>query len=205
MQKTDIPGYTYGRPGVVSSPLTMEDLDQLKKSVMFTDEDVKYLRMAGEVLQGQIEDILDVWYSFISSHPFLIQQFAGKDGRPNEHYLQAVRKRFGQWILDTCYRSYDQDWLNYQYEIALRHAPEGKNKTDNVQSTPYVPLRFIIALIYPITATIKPFLEKGGHIAEDVEKMYQAWFKSVTMQVAIWSQPHVRHDVFEEVEPSASI
>jgi Protoglobin len=50
----------------------------------------------------------------------------------------------------------------------------------------------MVAFIYPITATIKPFLAKKGHSADDVEKMYQAWFKSVVMQVALWSQPYVK-------------
>ncbi len=37
----------------------------------------------------------------------------------------------------------------------------------------------LIAFIYPITATIKPFLAKKGDSAEQVEAMHQAWFKSV--------------------------
>ena len=124
---------------------------------------------------------------------------------PDERYLAQVRERFGQWILDTCNRDYDQDWLNYQQEIALRHAPEGKNKTDGVSSTPYIELRYITALIYPITVTIKPFLAKHGHGAEDVEKMHQAWFKSVVIQVSLWGQPHVRQDSFEQAEARASM
>jgi hypothetical protein len=49
-----------------------------------------------------------------------------------------------------------------------------------------------VAFIYPITATIKSFLAKKGHSADEVEKMHQAWFKSVTMQVALWSAPYVK-------------
>jgi hypothetical protein len=49
----------------------------------------------------------------------------------------------------------------------------------------------MVAFIYPITATIKPFLAKKGHSAEEVEKMHQAWFKSVVLQVALWSAPYV--------------
>jgi hypothetical protein len=48
----------------------------------------------------------------------------------------------------------------------------------------------MIAFIVPITATIKPFLAKKGHSAEDVEKMYNAWFKAVTLSVALWSIPY---------------
>ena len=41
--------------------------------------------------------------------------------------------RFQQWIQDTCLRPYDQDWINYQHEIALRHTSLKKNKVDTIQ------------------------------------------------------------------------
>ncbi|WP_218018376.1 protoglobin domain-containing protein [Nocardia amikacinitolerans] len=55
---------------------------------------------------------------------------------------------------------------------------------------PHIPLRYLIAFIYPITATIRPFLAAGGHDDDQVEAMYQAWFKAVTLQIALWSQPY---------------
>lgn len=53
----------------------MEDLELLKKSVLFTEEDEKYLRMAGKVLADQVEEILDLWYGFVGSHPHLVYYF----------------------------------------------------------------------------------------------------------------------------------
>ncbi|RUR84185.1 hypothetical protein PCC6912_17790 [Chlorogloeopsis fritschii PCC 6912] len=47
-----------------------------------------------------------------------------------------------------------------------------------------------------ITATIKPFLAKKGHSLDDVEKMYQAWFKSVVLQVTLWCYPYVKDGDF---------
>ena len=191
-----IPGYTYGTEASAKSPLSMEDLELLKKSVLFTDEDEKYLRMAGKVLADQVDDILDLWYGFVASHPHLVYYFTGPDGKPDTKYLNAVRTRFGQWILDTCNRSYDKDWLDYHQEIALRHYSTKKNKTDNVQSVPIINLRYIIAFIYPITATIKPFLAKKGNSPEEVDKMHQAWFKSVVLQVTLWSYPYIKEGGF---------
>ncbi len=191
---TNIPGYTYG--SVAPSPVTMKGLEELKQAVLFTAEDEKYLKMAGEVLKDQIDAVLDLWYGFVGSHPHLVYYFSGPDGKPDANYLAAVRKRFGQWILDTCNRSYDQAWLNYQHEMGLRHHRTKKNKTDNVRSVPIVPLRYLIAFIYPITATIKPFLAKKGHRPEEVDKMHQAWFKSVTLQVALWSSPYAKDGDF---------
>ncbi|GIU81711.1 MAG: protogloblin ApPgb [Acidobacteria bacterium] len=192
----EIAGYTYGTQEVSSSPLTMEDFENLKKAVLFTAEDEQYLRMAGEVLADQIEDVLDLWYGFVGSHPHLVYYFTDGKGNANTEYLAAVRKRFGQWILDTCNRPYDKAWLDYAYEIGLRHHRTKKNKTDNVESVPNVSYRYMVAFIYPITATIKPFLAKKGHSPEEVEKMHQAWFKSVVMQVALWSYPYIKEGDF---------
>jgi len=192
MSNAQIPGYTYGTAEIVQSPVSMEEFELLKQAVLFTEEDEKYLRMAGEVLADQVDEILDLWYNFVGSHEHLVYYFTGPDGAPDGAYLEAVRKRFGQWILDTCNRPYDQDWLNYQHEIGLRHHRSKKNQTDGVQSVPNVSHRYMVAFIYPITATIKPFLAKKGHSAEEVDKMHQAWFKSVVLQVALWSYPYVR-------------
>jgi hypothetical protein len=125
-----------------------------------------------------------------------VYYFTDGKGNANAEYLAAVRKRFGQWILDTCNRPYDKDWLNYAHEIGLRHHRTKKNQTDGVNSVPVVNYRYMVAFIYPITATIKPFLAKKGHSAEEVEKMHQAWFKSVVLQVALWSAPYVRGEDF---------
>jgi len=188
---TVIPGYSYGTAQAARSPLTLQDLENLKKAVLFGPEDEKYLQMAGEVLADQVEQILDLWYSFVGSHPHLLYYFTDGKGNANNDYLAAVRKRFGQWILDTCRRPYDQNWLDYAHEIGLRHHRSRKNQTDGVQSVPFVHHRYLVAFIYPITATIKPFLAQKGHSSEEVEKMHQAWFKSVVMQVALWSAPYV--------------
>lgn len=188
-----IPGYAYGQ--VSQSPLSMEDLDKLKQTVLFSDEDRNYLRMAGDVLKDQTNEILDLWYGFVGQHPHLVQYFA-KDGQPDANYLSRVRQRFGQWIADTCYKEFDQTWLNYQYEIALRHHSTKKNRTDAANAVPIIHVRYIIAFIFPITFTIKSFLAKKGNSAEEVEKMYAAWFKAVTLTATLWSYPFVKEAEF---------
>jgi len=188
-----IPGYTYGQPEVAKSPLTLSELAELKQAILFTEEDEKYLRMAGDVLADQVEQILDLWYGFVGSHPFLVKYFLDAKGQPITEYLARVRQRFGQWILDTCRRPHDQDWLNYQYEIGLRHHRTKKNQTDQVAAaTTNVPLRFLVAFIVPITVTIRDFLRRKGHSEQEVDKMYHAWFKAVALQVALWCQPYVK-------------
>jgi hypothetical protein len=187
---TAAPGYAYGDPRLDRSPVTAADLDRLKSSLLFGPADEAALADAGRVLADQIDDVLDVWYGFVGSHPHLLAYFSTPDGEPIADYLARVRVRFGRWILDTCTRPYDQTWLDYQHEIALRHTAAKKNRTDNATSLPMIPLRYLITLIYPITATMRPFLTKKGHDARQVDDMYQAWCKAVTLQVAVWAQPY---------------
>jgi hypothetical protein len=192
-----VPGYSFGTQETARSPLDLEDLDLLKQTVLFTEEDKEYLRLAGDVLEDQVDEVLDLWYGFVGSHPHLIRYFASPSGELNAQYLERVRERFKRWILDTCRRPYDQQWLDYQQEITLRHTRVKKNQTDGAEETPeHIPLRYVIAFVYPITATIKQFLAKGGHAADVVEKMHDAWFKSVTLQVALWSQPYTKEGDF---------
>lgn len=191
-----IPGYTYGGQ-LPSSPISLKDFDLLKQTVLFTDEDVRYLRMSHEVLKDQTDAVLDVWYGFVASHPHLVYYFGNKsDGQPDGAYLASVRKRFGQWILDTAAAQYDQRWLDYQAEIGRRHHRTGKNQTDKAVSVDNISYRYLPALIYPVTATLKPFLAKKGHGSEDVDKMHQAWTKSVLLQVILWSHPYIKDGDF---------
>jgi len=190
-----IKGYDYGKATLEKSPVTLKDLELLKKTLLWSDEDDKYLKLAGEVLKDQINEVLDLWYGYVGNNEHLVYYFT-KDGKPNTDYLSAVRSRFGQWILDLCQRPYDQDWLNYQYEIAKRHHSTKKNKTDNVDTVPIVHFRYMVAFIYPITVTIKSFLAKKGHSQEEVDKMYNAWFKAIVLTAILWTYPYVKEGEF---------
>ncbi len=193
MQKVSeqIHGYNYGNADVAMSPVSMHDLENLKTTVGWTDEDQRYLRLAGEVLQHQTKAIVDHWRNgIIAGIPNLARHSRTPEGEAIPDYLARSGLRFQQWILDTCFRSYDQDWLNYQNEIALRHMTAKKNKVDGVRSTPFVPLRDIIAFIAVMNETVKIYLAAKGQPVEDVEKMHRAWCKSMQLQIALWSQPY---------------
>lgn len=192
-----IPGYTMGSHKLARSPVSLKDLESLKKTLLMTDDDMKALKMSREILADQTDAILDVWYGFVASTPELVYFFKNnKTGKPDGEYLAAVRKRFSQWILDTAAAEYDQTWLDYQYEIGLRHAPAKKNKTDKADSVKFVNFRYIPALTIPVTTTLKPFLAQKGAKPEDVEKMHQAWVKSVLLQSILWSEPYIKNGQF---------
>ena len=171
----------------------MRELDDLKISTGFAEEDQRYLRLAGEVLADQTKQIVDHWRSgIIASIPNLARHTRTPEGNAIPEYLANSNLRFQQWILDTCLRPYDQEWLNYQQEIALRHTTYKKNKVDRVLSTPYVPLRDIIAFVAIMNETIKPYLASKRNSAEEVDKMHRAWCKSMQLQLALWTSLYTR-------------
>jgi Protoglobin len=185
-----IPGYTFGGPDVAPSPVEDADVALVKATLLWSEDDDRYLRMAGEVLADQVDDVLDLWYGYVGSHPHLVHYFTDRDGQPIGAYLERVRARFSQWVRDVCSRPYDDVWRDYQHEIALRHTRAKKNQADGVDSVPEIALRYLIAFIFPITATMRSFLANRGHSAQDVDGMYTAWFKAVVLHVCLWSQPY---------------
>jgi Protoglobin len=194
-----MPGYSYGSTEVATSQVSVLDLESLKISAGFTEEDQHFLRLAGEVLTNQTRQIVAHWRSnIIAAIPNLARHSRTPQGDPIPEYLAASNLRFEQWILDTCLRPYDQDWINYQQEIALRHTSSKKNKVDGVQSTSYVPLRDIMAFTAVMNETIKPYLAAKGNSAEEVDKMHRAWCKSIQMQLALWVGPYTDSGQLEE-------
>jgi Protoglobin len=192
-----IPGYTFGEASVARSPVSMADLELIQKTLLFGADDVKALKQSHDVLKDQVEAVLDVWYGFVGANPHLLASFLETGtNEPDGKYLEQVRKRFGQWILDTAAANYDQKWLDYQNEIGLRHHSTKKNKTDAVDTAALVPFRYLIALTLPVTTTLKPFLAKKGHSPADIERMHQAWIKSVLLQTILWSHPYVKPAAF---------
>src|SRR5687768_12837628 len=190
MEATSVPGYRFGASELEPSPVSAGDVELLKTTLLWSEDDVRYLRMAGEVLADQVDDVLDTWYGYVGSNPHLVRYFADLSGEPIGDYLERVRGRFAQWVRDVCSRPRDEAWRDYQHEIALRHTRAKKNRTDGVDSVPEIPLRYMVAFIFPITATMRSFLAARGHGPDDVDGMHTAWFKAVVLHVCLWSQPY---------------
>ena len=191
-----IPGYRLNDPTLLPSPVTTQQFEELKASLLFGPDDVAALKRAHDGLKPQIEAILDIWYGFVGGNPHLLRYFSTPSGEPVGPYLDAVRKRFGQWILDACRAEYDTAWLAYQDEIGKRHHRMGKNKTDGVTAAAHIPMSQLLALAIPISVTMKPFLAKMGAAPEDVEAMHAAWTKSVLLQAILWARPYTKDGDF---------
>lgn len=192
-----IPGYRLGDATLPQSSISTQEFAELQGSLLFGEEDRAALKQAETVVADQIEAILDVWYGFVAATPHLVRYFAdAKTGEPIGAYLAAVRKRFGQWILDTCRAEFDSAWLAWQDEIGRRHHHSGKNKTDGVSAAPHIPMRHLVALVMPISITMRPFLAQKGASPADVDKMHAAWTKAALLQAILWSRPYVKEGEF---------
>ena len=184
-------GYDYGASDIELSPVSLEEFEQLKITVGWTADDEASIRLAGEVLSDQTKAVVDHWRRrIIAGIPHLAAHSKSPEGGALPEYAANSGARFEKWILDTCLRTYDQDWLNYQHEIARRHMRPKKNQTDGVRSTAFVPFRHIIAFIPVMNETIKPYLAARGHSVTVVERMHSAWTKSIQLQLALWARPY---------------
>ena len=188
-----IPGYDYGSTRIEKSPVTLEEFEQLKRDANFTADDVHWLRQAGKVLADQAPALAGKWRDIIATLPHLAIYWQRPDGKRDAQYAETSGRRLQRWILDTCQRPYDQAWLDYQQEIALRHSSVKKNETDHAQiASPTIHLRHIIAFCAVITdpTIMKPFLASKGQDAGQVDRMHQAWTKSIWLQIALWTEPY---------------
>jgi hypothetical protein len=119
-----------------------------------------------------------------------------KTSQVDTDYTKSVGRRFGQWVLDTARAEYDQAWLDYQHEIGLRHHRTKKNRTDHGHTLGHIRARDLIAFSAAIVVPMKPFLARKGHPPHIVERMYDAWWKTVILQVTLGSQPYIRQGDF---------
>jgi hypothetical protein len=162
----------------------------LEQAVGWTAGDATALAIAADVLGDQAEAMVDSWRARIAAQPDLAKWFFGPDGKPDEDYKAAVKRRFVEWVVDLCARPRDQAWLDYQQEIGLRHTPAKKNQTDRAKTPDVVPLRYVLAFAGPVTDGAREFLAKKGHAPADVERMHATGRKSVLL--TLWSQPYVK-------------
>jgi hypothetical protein len=192
----DIAGYDYGTSRAAHSPVTPDELRALEASVGWTAADGAALQAAGRALCPQAEAMVDSWRVEIARQPHLVQWFFGPDGKPDDRYRAAVKRRFVQWVIDTCTRPHDQAWLDYQEEIGLRHTPAKKNRTDGTQTPNVVPLRYLLTFVGPTVLGVRRFLDGHGFSVTEIDGMCHAWTKSMLLHVALWSRAYVREGLW---------
>jgi len=186
-----IPGYDFGSSRVARSPVTAEELLQLELTLGWTSDDAHLLRKHAALFEAYAEKMVDSWRAVIGSQPHLAQWFYSPNGKPDDEYKAAVKRRFVQWVVDVASRPHDRAWLDYQEEIGLRHTPEKKNKTDGRQTPPLVPLRYLLAFV-PVVASVRHFFESDIPDRFELDSLVSAWTKAIHLHVTLWTRPYSR-------------
>jgi hypothetical protein len=186
-----IPGYDYGSDRAARSPRTLEDLDRLKAVAGLTEDDQQALREAAGILAGQADEMVTAYRARLGQLPWMAPYSNHPDGSPNPEYGAASKPRLDRWIIDACTRPLDQDWLNHQYEIGLRHTSAKKAKTDNADSLAHIPMRYLLAFTAVVIATAREYLGAAGAPPDQVDRMHAAFTKSVMLHVTVWTRAYV--------------
>jgi len=191
LYKAIVPGYTFGQ--VSRAPISEKDLQLMLDSVLWTKEDEDNRKVLGDIFKKHMKEILDAIVNYVGSREYLLYYFKDKSGTTTiTEYVSNSVGRIAQWILDCCYRPLDQKFIDYQYEIGLRHTPLKKGKADNVQTVDLVHARYMVTFIFPFTAALKPFIQKEVEDFVLADKLYHTWFKLVTVCASIYIYPFVK-------------
>jgi hypothetical protein len=190
----EIPGYDLG--AAPRSPVTMDELRAIEQSTGWTEEDGQWLSEVARYLVPQAEQMVDRWRSVIGAQPHLAKVFFGPDGKTDDRYKAAVKKRFVQWVVDLCTRPRDQAWLDYQEEIGQRHTPARKNATDGAHTPNVVPLRYLVAFTAVVNTSVREFLKDTKRSSEEVTKMQDAWSKAMLLHLALWTRAYAQEGLW---------
>jgi hypothetical protein len=190
-----IPGYDFGSAGSAKSPVSFEELAHLEQAASWTQDDARVLKKYSAQFEAQAEKMVDSWRAVIGAQPELARWFFGPDGKPDDTYKAAVKRRFVQWVVDVATRPHDRAWLDYQEEIGLRHTPEKKNKTDQRQTPPMVPLRYVLGFV-PMVTPVRRFFESVISDAAELDALERAWGKAVQLHVTLWARPYSREGLW---------
>jgi hypothetical protein len=192
---SSIPGYDYGTPRSAISPVLERDLSQIEQTAGWDDADAAVLARHADLFRVKAESMVDSWRAVIGSQSHLSRWFVKPDGVPDDEYKASIRLRFVQWVVDVALRPHDQDWLNYQHEIGLRHTPAKKNRTDGAQTPPLVPFRYLLGFI-PVILPIRGFFTDAIQEEAELKKLENAWTKAVLLHVTLWSRAYTAEDLW---------
>lgn len=190
-----IPGYEFGTAKAAISPVSLDELRQLEQTIGWTKEDAKLLEGHVDLFQRKAERMVDSWRAVIGAQPHLAQSFLAPDGKPDDDYKARVKRRFVEWVLDVARRPHDQNWLDYQEEIGLRHTPAKKNVTDGKDTPSLVPLRYVLGFI-PVVLPVREFFREAIRDEAELDALERAWTKTLLLHVALWTRAYTREGLW---------
>ncbi len=170
------------------------EMELLLRVGLFSPDDAIALRKLWRILRGQIDDYLDMVLGMVAAHPELVVALAALReaesvlGSPDD---AATTARFRRWLYETCFFPQEPPWLK---ELYLEKSPQDSL----AQSLPALPpgFRHVVALAYPLVATVRPFLTASGRDPSEIERMQSAFLKAILLQVALLSKLYVKEGLW---------
>lgn len=188
-----IPGYDYGTSA--RSPLSHDELRQLEQTVGWSQDDANVLARHADLFRAKAETMVDSWRAVIGSQAHLFHWFSKPDGTPDDAYKASVKRRFVQWVIDVTARPHDRDWLDYQFEIGLRHTPAKKNQTDGAHAPAVVPFRYLLGFV-PVVLPIQSFFTDAIRDRDERTQLERSWMKAVILHLTLWSRAYINAELW---------
>ncbi|MDG4548993.1 MAG: protoglobin domain-containing protein [Candidatus Contendobacter sp.] len=172
-------------------PVT-EEIDLLWRIGLFSSDDERNLRKLWRILKGQTDDYLDMVFGMVAAYPALATTLAAAcrenlgdavDGST------AVRSLFREWLSETCRTPREPSWLKRLYSSGSDLPSERSMETTLAKLPGF---RYLIALSFPLVATLRSLLVGAGLAHQEIERMQSAFLKAVLLQVALLSKLYVR-------------
>jgi hypothetical protein len=176
--------------GTNAPAIDLRELVLLKRMLLFTHEDEKYLQMAGGILSTQTAALLNTWHEYILANDYLTHYFT-QGGQQDLNYIKDLQPQFESWLNSLCFPPQNEKWLKYEQLINNHYADKSITQFD-MTSIPVVFFRYLVTFIYPATASVRTFLSNKEQEPALLDKMQQAWFKAVCLSVILWCYPEAQ-------------
>ncbi|HRD67943.1 MAG TPA: protoglobin domain-containing protein [Candidatus Competibacter sp.] len=174
-----------------------EEVELLWRIGLFSSDDERALRKLWRVLKGQTDDYLDMVLGMVAAYPALATALAAVC---QENIMTAsadgsatVRRLFRQWLSETCFSPHEPPWLKRLYSLYSDLPPERSAQTISAALPGF---RYLIALSFPLVATVRSLLVSGGLAAQEIERMQSAFLKAILLQVTILSKLYVKGELW---------
>ncbi|WP_255578064.1 protoglobin domain-containing protein [Chitinophaga sp. sic0106] len=149
------------------------DLVLLRRMLMYTRKDDEYLQLAAPVIRQHANNIMHAWYGYISADTYLSNYFKLATAE------EFAASKFSEWLQQICSRDGKPQW----------EAIENAVREDAGPLRPLQPelLRYLTAFAYPVIQAGNEVLALSGIAADQLMHVKQAWFKAVTLSIALWA------------------
>ncbi len=168
---------------------TAEEVELLWRIGLFSSDDERALRKLWRVLKGRTDDYLDMVLGMVAAYPALAAALA--EVRHHTWGVSAdgsatVRRLFREWLSETCHSPQRLSWLKRLYFDLM---PE---RSAQKMAAELPSFRYLIALSFPLVATLRSLLAGIELAPQEIERMQSALLKAILLQATLLSKLYVK-------------